>query len=79
MVELLRPVALFVVVAVIFPVVPLILGRFIAPRKPNPIKLQPYESGMETIGPIHVQFRAHYYLYALPFVIFEVEVLYLFP
>jgi NADH-quinone oxidoreductase subunit A len=73
------PVAIFFVVAAIFPVVPLILGRFIAPRKPDRVKLQPYESGMETIGPTHVQFRTRYYLYALIFVIFDVEAIYLFP
>jgi NADH:ubiquinone oxidoreductase subunit 3 (subunit A) len=73
------PVALFVIVAAIFPVVPLILGRFIAPKKPDRVKLQPYESGMKTIGPTHIQFRTRYYLYALIFVIFDVEAIYLFP
>jgi NADH-quinone oxidoreductase subunit A len=73
------PIALFLVVAVVFPVVPLILSRFLAPNKPNPVKLEPYESGMETIGPTHVQFPIRYYLYALIFVIFDVEVIYLFP
>ena len=74
------PVALFLVVAVIFPVVPLLLSRFLAPRRPpNKVKLEPYESGMETIGPTHVQFPIRYYLYALIFVIFDVEVIYLFP
>jgi NADH:ubiquinone oxidoreductase subunit 3 (subunit A) len=73
------PVAIFVVVAMIFPVVPLILGRFIAPRRPDSVKLQPYESGMKTIGPTNIQFRTRYYLYALIFVIFDVEAIYLFP
>jgi NADH-quinone oxidoreductase subunit A len=73
------PIALFLVVAVIFPIVPLVLSRFLAPNKPNPVKLEPYESGMETIGPTHVQFPIRYYLYALIFVIFDVEVIYLFP
>ena len=73
------PVALFLVVAAIFPVIPLILTRFLAPRRPNRIKLEPYESGIETIGPTHVQFPIRYYLYALMFVIFDVEVIYLFP
>ncbi len=79
MLESFGPVAIFVVVAAIFPVVPLILGSFIAPRKPDRVKLQPYESGMETIGPTHIQFRTRYYLYALIFVIFDVEAIYLFP
>src|SRR3977135_503374 len=73
------PIALFLVVAVIFPVVPLVLSGFLAPHKPNPGKLEPYESGMGPIGPTHVQFPIRYYLYALIFVIFDVEVIYLFP
>jgi NADH-quinone oxidoreductase subunit A len=73
------PIALFLVVAVVFPVIPLFLSRFLAPRRPNPVKLEPYESGMQTIGKTHVQFPIRYYLYALIFVIFDVEVIYLFP
>ena len=72
-------VGLFLIVAVVFPVVPLVLSRFLAPHRPNPTKLEPYESGMQTIGPTHVQFPIRYYLYALMFVIFDVEVIYLFP
>ena len=79
MLESFGPVAIFIVVAIIFPVVPLILGRFIAPRRPDAVKLQPYESGMKTIGPTNIQFRTRYYLYALIFVIFDVEAIYLFP
>jgi NADH-quinone oxidoreductase subunit A len=73
------PIGLFLIVAVIFPVIPLILSRFIAPNRPNPVKLEPYESGIPTMGPTHVQFPIRYYLYALMFVIFDVEVIYLFP
>src|SRR5918997_1747238 len=79
MLESFGPVAIFLIVAIVFPVVPLILSSFIAPKRPNSVKLQPYESGVETIGPTHVQFRTRYYLYALMFVIFDVEVMYLFP
>ncbi len=73
------PVAVFVLVAAIFPIVPLILGRFIAPKTNDRVKLQPYESGMKTIGPTNIQFRTRYYLFALIFVIFDVEAIYLFP
>jgi NADH-quinone oxidoreductase subunit A len=73
------PIALFLVVAVVFPLIPLVLTRFVAPRRPNPVKLEPYESGMQTIGPTLVQFPIRYYLYGLMFVIFDVEALYLFP
>ena len=73
------PVALFFIVAVVFAIVPLLIGRLIAPKRPDRVKLQPYESGMKTIGPTHIQFHTRYYLYALVFVIFEVEAIYLFP
>ena len=80
MLSTLGPVAFFLIVAVIFPVVPLFLSRFLAPRRPpNPVKLEPYESGMETIGPTHVQFPIRYYLYAFLYVLFAVESVFLFP
>lgn len=79
MLESFGPIALFLIVALIFPIIPLGLSRFIAPKRPNSVKSEPYESGMRTIGPTHVQFRTRYYLYALIFVIFDVEVLFLFP
>ena len=49
------------------------------PRRPNPIKNQTYESGVETVGDTWVQFRAQYYLIGLIFLIFDVEVIFLFP
>ncbi len=73
------PIALFLVVGVIFGLAPLIIARFIAPYRPSKVKLEPYESGVETIGPTHVQFRTRYYMYALVFVIFDVEAVFLFP
>ena len=73
------PVALFLLVGVIFGLVPLILAKFLAPYRPTKVKLEPYESGVSTIGPTHVQFRTRYYMYALVFVIFDVEALFLFP
>ena len=78
MLESFGPIAIFVIVAVVFPIVPLVLSTFIQTKRPNSVKSQPYESGVETIGPTHIQFRTRYYLYALIFVIFDVEVMYLF-
>ena len=51
----------------------------IRPYKPNPIKESTYESGMETIGGRWEQFNVRYYRYALLFVVFDVEVVFLFP
>lgn len=72
-------VGLFAVVAFAFPFVMLFIARFLRPRKPNPLKNSTYECGMETIGDTWVQFRAQYYLFALVFVIFDIELVFLFP
>jgi len=70
---------IFLLIAVIFPLLPIILARFIAPKKPNPIKNATYECGVETVGDSWVQFKAQYYVYALAFVIFDIEVIFIFP
>jgi NADH-quinone oxidoreductase subunit A len=72
-------VGLMTVIALIFPTIPLILARLLAPRKPSPIKNEIYECGLETTGDSWIQFRVQYYLYALIFVIFDVETVFLFP
>ncbi|MCS6825656.1 MAG: NADH-quinone oxidoreductase subunit A [Caldilinea sp.] len=66
-------------IAVIIPVAAIVLGHFLGPRRPDPIKMDVYESGVETIGDTWVQFRAQYYLIGLIFLIFDVEVIFLFP
>ena len=72
-------IGLFLIMGVVVPLVPLILSRFVAPRKPNPIKSSTYECGMETVGDSWVQFRAQYYIFALVFLVFDVETVFLFP
>lgn len=49
------------------------------PRNPNPVKSEPYECGVQTIGGPWNQFNFRYYLYAILFVIFDVEVIFLYP
>ena len=70
---------LFFVGAVTVPLLPIVLARFIAPKRPGAVKLQPYECGMETEGETWVQFRIQYYVFAILFVVFDVEALFLFP
>jgi len=72
-------IGLLTLVAVILAVAPLALAKFIAPSKPGPTKTAPYECGMESTGDSWVQFRVQYYLYALLFVIFDVEVIFIYP
>ena len=58
---------------------PLIVARFVAPKKPSPSKNAAYECGLESKGDPWVQFRVQYYVYALLFVIFDVEVIFIYP
>ncbi len=72
-------IGVFFLAALSFPVVPLVLAYFLRPKRPTPIKQSTYECGLEAIGDIWVQFKVQYYLYALAFVIFDVEVIFLYP
>lgn len=72
-------IAIFVVLAPIFPAAPVLANALLAPRKPNYIKQQIYECGVETVGDTWVQFKVQYYIYALIFVIFDIEAVFLFP
>lgn len=72
-------IGIFLIAAITFPLVPLILAFFLRPKRPTPLKLSNYECGLEVIGDIRVQFKIQYYLYALAFVIFDIEVVFLYP
>jgi NADH-quinone oxidoreductase subunit A len=72
-------IGIFLIAAITFPLVPLILAFFLRPKRPTPLKLSTYECGLEAIGDIRVQFKIQYYLYALAFVIFDIEVIFLYP
>ena len=71
------------VAAVIFALTPLALAWFwsrrFSPRKPGPDKNATYECGLESKGDAWIQFRSEYYLYAIIFLIFDVETIFLLP
>lgn len=75
--------ALFLAVALAFPLALLGVARLWArcfqPGKPGAVKSASYECGLEATGDSWIQFKAHYYLYAILFLIFDVEVLFLLP
>ena len=72
-------IGIFVVVAFIFPFVALGLAWLLRPKKPNPVKTETYECGLETFGDTWVQFRAQYFIFALVFVVFDIEAVFLYP
>jgi NADH-quinone oxidoreductase subunit A len=72
------------VFAVAFPLIPItasvLFGLLkLRPKRPDPVKADTYECGVETEGDTWVQFNARYYVYALIFVVFDVEVVFLYP
>ncbi len=70
---------MFSVIALVFPGAPILIAQLINPKKPNPIKQSTYECGVETVGDTWIQFKVQYYIFALVFVIFDVEAVFLFP
>jgi len=76
-------IVVFAGVALMFPLLPLALAwmwrKFLQPPKPGAEKNATYECGVESIGDAHVQFRSQYYLYAIIFLIFDVEAIFLVP
>ena len=57
----------------------LVVSRLLRPNRPDDQKLSTYECGMEPIGQSWGQFRVHYYIFALLFVLFDVETVFIFP
>lgn len=57
----------------------LMMARMVAPRKPTSEKLKTYESGEEPVGTAWGRYPSHFYVFALLFVVFDVEVVFLFP
>jgi NADH-quinone oxidoreductase subunit A len=71
--------ALFTSVGFVFLFANLLVGKFLRPKAPNPEKLAVYECGEPTIGSSFVQFDLRFYVVALLFIIFDVEVAFFFP
>lgn len=72
-------VAIFLGLGMLLPAVALTVGRILRPNKPYAEKLTTYEGGNEPVGVGQVRFNIRYYLFALMFVIFDVETVFLYP
>lgn len=72
-------IGIFLVVSIAVPVVAVALPALISPKKPSRRKEEVYECGIETTGNIRVQFKSQYYIYALIFLVFDIETVFLFP
>lgn len=65
--------------AIVFSGAAMLISRFIVKTRHTAQTLEPYECGIPTIGPSWIQFNVGYYLFALIFLIFDVEMVFLFP
>jgi len=73
------PILIFIVVGLSFGVIPIIFGTILGPRKANKAKNSPYECGFQPFAAARMQFDVRYYLVAILFIIFDLEIAFLFP
>ncbi|MDN5870343.1 MAG: NADH-quinone oxidoreductase subunit A [Nitrococcus sp.] len=79
MLESYLPILVFLVIACLAGVAPLMAGMILAPRRPDESKLSPYECGFEAFEDSRMKFDVRYYLVAILFIIFDLEIAFLFP
>jgi NADH-quinone oxidoreductase subunit A len=73
------PIAVLVILAIAVALIAVSLGVLFGPRRPTARKSQPYESGMNPYGPGTRRMSVRYYLIAVLFILFDVEVIFFFP
>ena len=73
------PILVFIGIGVIIGLLPIGLGFFLGPRKPDPAKNSPYECGFDALGDARMPFDVRFYLVAILFIIFDLETAFLFP
>lgn len=72
-------VAILTLLAISVPLIAIGLAKVLRPKRPGTIKQSTYECGLETVGETWVQFKVQYYLFAIIFVLFDVETVFLYP
>jgi NADH-quinone oxidoreductase subunit A len=73
------PIAVLIVLATGLAFLVVILGHLFGPRRPSERKAQPYESGMQPYGPGRRRVAVHFYLIAVLFILFDIEIVFLLP
>ncbi|HND04006.1 MAG TPA: NADH-quinone oxidoreductase subunit A, partial [Nitrospira sp.] len=73
------PILIFILIAFAFGAVQILLGRIVRPSRPYRAKLAPYESGSPLFSDAKIQFPIRYYIIAMLFVIFDIEIVFMFP
>ena len=79
MIENYLPIFVVFIVAAGFTYVSLIMTHLMGPRVHNPVKMMPYESGVDPVGETRVRFSIRFFMIALLFIIFDIEIIFLYP
>jgi len=79
MVENYLPILVFIVLGIVFGIVPMLAGYVLGPSNPDSEKLSPYECGFEAFEDARMKFDVRFYLVAILFIIFDLEIAFLFP
>ena len=73
------PLVLVLLLAGGFGFIAVFMSALLGPKKPDPIKLSPYECGVDPVGDARMPFFVHYYVIALLFLVFDIEVIFTYP
>jgi NADH-quinone oxidoreductase subunit A len=73
------PILIFMAIALVFGIIPVVLGSLAGPRRPGKAKDSPYECGFGVFDDARMKFDVRYYLVAILFIIFDLEIAFLFP
>ncbi|MGE5402427.1 MAG: NADH-quinone oxidoreductase subunit A [Ignavibacteriales bacterium] len=79
MIEQYIPIFMVIGFAVVFGIGVIVSSKLFGPQRPNPEKLSTYESGMKPVGTVRERISIKYYLVAMLFIIFDIEVIFIYP
>lgn len=79
MLEQYLPILVLIGVAMALAILLMTLSRILGPYRPNAIKLNPYESGMDPVGEARERYSIAFYLVAMEFIVFDLEVVFIYP
>lgn len=73
------PIVILAVIAIVLAILLMTLSRILGPYRPNKNKLNPYESGMDPVGKASDRYSISFYLVAIEFIVFDIEVVFVYP
>jgi NADH-quinone oxidoreductase subunit A len=79
MFEAYLPIIVLIVIAIVLAFVLMLLSRILGPHRPSAAKLRPYESGMDPIGDAKERYSVSFYMIAMEFIVFDLEIVFIYP